>query len=318
MVRRARVARPGPGLSTLEREATGGPYARRRRGFGAADAVVLGLVLGAALLLAWRAGLALDYRWNFAPVWAFVARWDAERGWVSNLLLQGVFTTLRVSFWAAIIAAIVGVLMGVARTSQLLLPRLIAGFYVETIRNIPPLVFIFVFYFFVTSQILPALGIEDWIRRQPPGSLWWIELMFGPPQQAAGVIAAILCLGLFEGAYVTEIVRGGIRSIAPGQTEAARALGLSRAKTLRLVVLPQAIARTVPPLAGQAVSLVKDSSIISLVSIQDLTFLGSEVSATTNRVFETWIVVALFYFIICGALSLIAARLERRFAVQNR
>jgi len=73
----------------------------------------------------------------------------------------------------------------------------------------------------------------------------------------------------------------------------------------------------VPPLAGQAVSLVKDSSIISLVSIQDLAFLGSEVSATTNRVFETWIVVALFYFIICGALSLFAARLERRFARHN-
>jgi len=279
--------------------------------------LVLGVVLGGLLLLGWRAGMALDYRWNFAPVWAFVARYDAERGWVSNLLLQGLFTTLRVSFWAAIIAAIVGVLMGVARTSRALFPRLVAGFYVETIRNIPPLVFIFVFYFFVTSQILPALGIEDWIRRQPPEALWWIALLFGPPQQAAGVIAAIICLGLFEGAYVTEIVRGGIQSIASGQTEAARALGLSRWQTLRQVILPQAIGRTVPPLAGQAVSLVKDSSIISLVSIQDLAFLGSEVSATTNRVFETWIVVALFYFIICGALSLFAARLERRFARHN-
>jgi len=279
--------------------------------------LVLGVVLGGLLLLGWRAGTGLDYRWNFAPVWAFVARYDAERGWVSNLLLQGLFTTLRVSFWAAIIAAIVGVLMGVARTSRALFPRLVAGFYVETIRNIPPLVFIFVFYFFVTSQILPALGIEDWIRRQPPESLWWIELLFGPPQQAAGVIAAIICLGLFEGAYVTEIVRGGIQSIATGQTEAARALGLSRWQTLRQVILPQAIGRTVPPLAGQAVSLVKDSSIISLVSIQDLAFLGSEVSATTNRVFETWMVVALFYFIVCGALSLFAARLERRFARHN-
>lgn len=312
------MARPGPGLSQLDREATGGPYARWRRGFGLADGAVLALVVGACLLLGWRAGMALDYRWNFAPVWAFVVRYDTERGWVANLLLQGLFTTLRVSFWAAIIAAILGVLMGVARTSRLLLPRLIAGFYVETIRNIPPLVFIFVFYFFVTSQILPALGVEDWIRRQPPESLWWIAALFGPPQQAAGVIAAILCLGLFEGAYVTEIVRAGIQSIAPGQSEAARALGLSRAGTLRLVVLPQAIGRTVPPLAGQAVSLVKDSSIISLVSIQDLAFLGTEVSASTNRVFETWIVVALLYFIVCGALSLIASRLERRFAAHNR
>lgn len=308
------MAGPGPGLSE---GATGGPYARRRRGFSWLDALILALVLGGLFWLGMRAGGQLEYRWNFAPVWAFVVRYDETRGWVANLLLQGLLTTLRVSFWAAIIAAIVGVLMGIARTSRALFPRLVAGFYVETIRNIPPLVFVFVFYFFVTSQLLPALGIEDWIRRQPPGTLWWMELLFGPPQQAAGVIAAILCLGLFEGAYVTEIVRGGIQSISKGQTEAARALGLGRAQTLRLVILPQAIARTVPPLTGQAVSLVKDSSIISLVSIQDLAFLGNEVAATTNRIFETWLVVALFYFLVCFALSRIAARLERRFSAHN-
>lgn len=291
----------------------GGPFARRPR-FGVLDAAVIAAVVGALGFLAWRAGAALDYRWNFAPVWGFVARHDAERGWVANLLLQGLLTTIRVSFWAAIVAAVVGVAMGVARTARPLLPRLAAGFYVETIRNIPPLVFIFVFYFFVTSQILPALGVEDWIRRQDPATLGWIEFLFGPPQFAAGVIAAILCLGLFEGAYVTEIVRAGIQSLPRGQWEAGEALGLSRLATLRHVILPQAIARTVPPLAGQAVSLVKDSSIISLVSIQDLAFLGNEVAATTNRVFETWLVVAAFYFIVCATLSAIAARLERRFA----
>ena len=141
-----------------------------------------------------------------------------------------------------------------------------------------------------------------------------IGWLFGPPQQAAGVIAAILCLGLFEGAYVAEIVRGGIRSLPRGQWEAGQALGLSRLKLFRLVILPQAVARVVPPLAGQGISLVKDSSIISLVSIQDLSFLGAEVAATTNRVFETWLLVALFYFIICAVLSAAAARLERRFA----
>jgi polar amino acid transport system permease protein len=294
----------------------GGPYARRPRR-PALDALVILVVIGALGLLAWRAGTALDYRWNFAPVWGFVLRHDAERGWVANLLLQGLLTTLRVSFWAAIVAAVVGVAMGVARTSRALLPRLIAGFYVETIRNIPPLVFVFIFYFFVTSQILPALGVEDWIRRQDPATLAWIELFFGPPQFAAGVIAAILCLGLFEGAYVTEIVRAGIQSLPRGQWEAAEALGLSRVGALRHVILPQAVARTVPPLAGQAVSLVKDSSIISLVSIQDLAFLGNEVAATTSRVFETWLVVAAFYFIVCAALSFVAARLERRFATRG-
>jgi len=292
-------------------EETGGPFARPRR-FGIGDALLLAVVLGALAFLGWRAATALDYRWNFAPVWGYVIRYDEARGWVPNLLLQGLFATLRVSFWAAIVAAIVGTLMGIARSSKALLPRLVAGAYVETVRNIPPLVFIFVFYFFVTSQIVPALGIEDCVRQQEAGSLRLIEILFGPPQTAAAVIAAILCLGLFEGAYVAEIVRAGIQAIPKGQVEAARALGLSRWITLRKVILPQAIARVVPPLAGQGISLVKDSSIISLISIQELSFLGNEVAATTSRVFETWLVVASFYFIVCALLSAGASRLEKR------
>jgi polar amino acid transport system permease protein len=292
----------------------GGPYARGARRLGALDALLLAAVLGGLGFLAWRAGVALAYRWDFAPVLGFVLRHDAERGWVANLLLQGLFTTLRVAFWAGIVAALVGTLAGIARASRGLFPRLLAGAYVETIRNVPPLVFIFVFYFFVTAQLIPALGIEDVIRNAGPDTRTAIAWLFGPPEQAAGVIAAILCLGLFEGAYVAEIVRGGIQSLPRGQAEAGAALGLTRAKILRLVILPQAIARVVPPLAGQAISLVKDSSIVSLISIQDLAFLGSEVAATTGRVFETWLVVAAFYFVVCALLSAFAARLERRFA----
>lgn len=311
------MARPVARLTLREGDARpGGPFARGRARFGVLDAVLLAVVIGGLGWLAWRAGTALNYRWDFGPVWGFVIRHDEARGWVANLLLQGLLTTLRVSFWAAIVAAAVGTLMGIARASSALLPRLIAGAYVETIRNIPPLVFIFVFYFFVTSQIVPAIGLEAWVRRQDPGTLAVIELLFGPPQFASAVIAAILCLGLFEGAYVAEIVRGGIQAIPRGQWEASRALGLPPVATLRRVILPQAVARVVPPLAGQAISLVKDSSIISLISIQDLAFLGSEVAATTGRVFETWLLVAFFYFVVCAALSAVATRLERRFATR--
>jgi polar amino acid transport system permease protein len=291
----------------------GGPYARGAPRFGLPDLLLLAVAIGLIGWLGWRAGTALDYRWDFAPVLRFVLRHDAEQGWVANLLLQGLLTTLRVSFWAAIVAAVVGTLMGLARCATALFPRLVAGAYVETIRNIPPLVFIFIFYFFVTAQLLPALGVEDWIRRQDAQTLAVIGWLFGPPQQAAGVIAAILCLGLFEGAYVAEIVRAGIQSLPRGQAEAGAALGLSRIKVLRFVILPQAVARVVPPLAGQGISLVKDSAIISLISIQDLSFMGNEVAATTGRVFETWLMVALFYFFVCAALSAAASRLERRF-----
>jgi polar amino acid transport system permease protein len=301
----------------MSEAAPGGPYAGRARRFGAADAALLLGALGALGWLAWRAGTALDYRWNFAPVLGYVLRWDEARGLVPNLLLEGLAATLRVSLWAGLIAAVVGVVAGIARSSRALLPRLFAGLYVESVRNVPPLVFVFVVYFFATSQIVPALGIEDWVRRQDGATLAAIGWLFGPPQQAAGVIAAILCLGLFEGAYVAEIVRGGIQSLPAGQREAGAALGLPRIAVLRLVLLPQAVLRVVPPLAGQGISLVKDSSIVSLVSIQELSFLGNEVAATTGRVFETWLLVALFYFAVCAALSLGAARLERRFATRT-
>jgi polar amino acid transport system permease protein len=111
---------------------------------------------------------------------------------------------------------------------------------------------------------------------------------------------------------VTEIIRAGVTSIEKGQWEAAAAVGLSRLRTLRLVILPQAIQRVTPPLANQFISLVKDSSIVSLISIQELTFLGNEVAASTSRVFEVWIVVAAMYFLLCWGLSIGFGRLERR------
>lgn len=285
----------------------------RRRRFGLLDVVIAVSVATAIAFVALRAQTVLNYQWNFGPVWNFVLRYDAASNtWIPNLILIGLWTTIRVSIWAAIGAAIFGAVMGMARVSNSLFLRLVAGSYVELVRNMPPLVFIFVVYFFLTSQIAPALGIEAAVRAASPETRHAIEIFIGPPQLLPALVSAIACLALFEGAYVTEIVRAGIQSIDRGQWDAARALGFTRRQSMRLVVLPQAIQRTLPPLAGQFISLVKDSSIISLISIQDLTYLGNEVAATTTRLFETWIVVAILYFILCYALSLMFARLETR------
>lgn len=304
------MARPAGPIA--ESETLPPPTVPRRR-FGWLDvAIVVGVAAAIGFVL-WRARTVLNYQWNFAPVWNFVLRYDAASDtWIPNLILVGLWTTVRISIWAAIGAAIFGAVMGMARVSNSLFLRLVAGSYVELVRNMPPLVFVFVVYFFLTSQIAPALGIEAAVRAASPETRRAIEIFLGPPQLLPALVSAVACLALFEGAYVTEIVRAGIQSIDRGQWDAAKALGFTRGQSMRLVVLPQAVQRTLPPLAGQFISLVKDSSIISLISIQDLTYLGNEVAATTTRLFETWIVVAFLYFVLCYALSLAFARLERR------
>jgi polar amino acid transport system permease protein len=177
---------------------------------------------------------------------------------------------------------------------------------------VPPLIFIFIFYFFVSSQILPALGLAGWAEGLPEATRTGLALLFGEMRRLDAFVAGTLCLGLLEAAYVAEIVRAGIQSIPAGQWEAASSLGLSRLDRMRFVILPQAVRRTLPPLASQFVSLVKDSSIVSLIAIPELTFMGSQVVNTTQRTFEVWLAVAGLYLAICLTLTLLFARLERR------
>jgi len=202
----------------------------------------------------------------------------------------------------------------VMRTSKRLFPRLLSRLYVELIRNVPPLVFIFVFYFFISSQLMPLLGIGDWIRAASPQTQNLFGWLFGAPELLENVVSGIICLAMFEGAYVTEIVRAGLQAVPRGQVEAGASIGLRPQQVLRYVVLPQAIQKVVPPLANQFITLIKDSSIVSLISIQELTFLGTEVSVSTSRVFETWIAVAAMYFLVCYSLALLFGRLEKRLA----
>jgi len=288
---------------------------RRRYRLTGLDLGLVGAVAAVVTYLVWRAEAVVKYRWNWGLVAPYIIRYDeAQHRWVANLLLQGLAETIRIAICAGLFALIIGVVMGLCRLSHNLLLRLIARSYVELIRNIPPLVFIFVFYFFLTGQVTPFLGIDQFVRTASPGTLAVIDALFGQPRFFPAVVSALICLSLFEGAYVTEIVRAGVQSIEKGQWEAAASVGMSRLLTLRLVVLPQAIQRVVPPLAGQFISLVKDSSIVSLISIQELAFLGSEVSASTGRVFEVWIIVSALYFVVCFGLSLAFGKLERRLA----
>ncbi len=272
----------------------------------------------AIVYVTYRVNTVLVYNWDWSFLPGYVFRWDEkEQTFLPNLLIKGLLTTIRLAVWSILLASVLGLIMGIMRTSRRLFPRMLSRLYVELIRNVPPIVFIFVFYFFISSQISPLLGLENISQDSSPVLLSALEFMFGPPELLSNVISGIICLALFEGAYVTEIVRSGIQSVSRGQTEAGMSIGLTKLQLMRYVTLPQAFKRVIPPLANQFIILIKDSSILSLISIQELTFLTIEVANSTQRVFEVWIFVAGVYLVICYACALVFQHMEKRLAAYH-
>ena len=279
------------------------------------DVVVTCAVLGAVSYITYRAVGVLRYDWNWGEIPQYFFRYDeVEERWVSNLLIQGFLTTARLAIWAAVLASVIGLGMGLCRVSDILFLRLIARAYVELVRNLPPLVFIFIFYFFISSQLTPLLGLDDFARNASPTSLMVVKVLFSEPKLFSNYMAGLFCLALFEGAYFVEIIRAGIQSVPKEQWQAGESMGLTRLQVVRYVVLPQALRNIVPPLAVQFITLIKDSAIVSLISIQELTFLAMEIAISTTRFFELLITLALLYFVICYSCALAFDRLEKRMA----
>lgn len=262
-----------------------------------------------------RASENFQYRWNWSSVWPFIIRVDPETGrWAPNVLLQGLFTTIRLALWGILLATLIGVVMGWARTRKRLLPRLIGASYVMLVRNIPPVVFVFIFVYFISSHFMPALRLADRVRTWPTEWQSMVEWLFGPVAMLDNFLLGLICLSVFSGAYVTEIVRAGLQSVPRQQIEAGQSLGLSGFDQFRYVVLPQAFRTVLPALAGQLIQLIKDSSLVSLVSIQELTFMAQDVQVSTQRVFEVFVLIAVVYFVLCLGLSTLFRRLELRSA----
>ncbi len=255
--------------------------------------------------------LAYKWRWHLIP--NYIIGWHTERHvWFANILLQGLATTIRITLFASLLALVLGVGLGLARTAQNLTVRLLARTYLEFLRNIPPVVVVFIFFFFLSQPLIETFGIERWARgiaRSDNNAVWtWL---FGEMRLFPQLVAGTMVLALFESAFVGEIVRAGIQAVDKGQREAARSIGMTRWQELRYIVLPQALKKVVPPLANQFISLIKDSSIVSLISVQELTFKTQELVSSTRMIFEAWLTCAGFYFVICFGLSQIFARLER-------
>ncbi len=231
--------------------------------------------------------------------------WDAFKLWpIWRFLLQGLWLSVQIGVIAIVLSIFVGTVMSVARLAPVPIVRVLATIYIETFRATPLLLLIFFVFFgagrFNTSwaQAVPLL---DWFVDDRSGDL-------------TAQASAILALALYNSAVVAEFMRAGILSISKGVIEASRALGLSYLQSMRYVAVPMALRRMSPGLVSQLITLYKDTSLASLVAIEELLRRGKilyEIPTYGNPVVEVLIVVSLLYFIPNYALSLVAARLER-------
>jgi len=284
-----------------------------KKKWGILDTVIVTVIILVIIYLVYRVQGTLHYRWNWGAIPQYLFRFDTDTGrWLPNLLVQGLITTLRLSIWATLLATVVGTTMALLRISQSLFLRLTSSSYVELVRNMPPLVLVFIFYYFLGDQILPRMGIDQWAAGLSPETRSLMGFLFGPLNLLVPFLSALLTLALFEGAYITEIIRAGILSIEKGQWEAAGALGMNRRQRMRHIILPQAVPRMLPPLAGQFISTIKDSAIVSVISIQELTFQGMELMAATYLTFEIWITITALYLLLTLSCSLAESKIEHR------
>ncbi len=244
-----------------------------------------------ALLLAilgWLAvhsaeNIGYNWQWYRIPRYLFSA---TESGIIAGPLIEGLMITLQISLISLLFALVIGLLTAIFRLSNSFVARGLAVIYLETSRNTPLLIQIFFIYFVLG----PMLGLER-------------------------MAAAILALSLFEGAYASEIFRSGIQSVDRGQIEAASSIGLTTFATYRHIIIPQAIRTVLPPLTSQAISLVKDSALVSTIAIYDLTMQGQALIAESYLTFEIWFTVAAMYLSITLFLSVVVGIMEKRLSL---
>jgi polar amino acid transport system permease protein len=242
--------------------------------------------------------------------WAITA--DATYEAIFRMLSSGVITTLWVTVLAFGAATLLGLLVALARTSGNRILREIATFYVEIVRGIPILVFLFYIAFVGAPGLVAAF---NWVAA-PLIELGWLA-----PATVRGfdfVWRAILALTICYSAFIAEIFRAGIEAVDRGQIEAARALGLSRWTCFRHIIFPQALRTILPPLGNDFVSMVKDSALVSALGVQDITQLGKLSASSSFLFFETYNVVAFLYLTMTISLSLLVRWLERFMSVRYR
>lgn len=243
-------------------------------------AVIFNFLLACALVIMifWLSLSKIGVTFDFSFVRLFQARiWD------------GFALTVKISLMSLILSLTLGVLCAVGQESRVIFLRSLCSLYVQFIRGTPLIMQIYLFYYIV-------------------GTAWNIDNRFW---------AGVLILSVFEGAYIAEIIRGSLLSIPLSQREAAQAVGFTRLQSVLYVILPQLIERTLPALAGQFASIIKDSSLLSMIAVIELTQTMREISATNFKLFECYIFLGLLYLCLTLPVSLLSKALERRFKYED-
>ena len=263
------------------------------------DILILASAALVVLYLLYRIKLGIRYEWSWNIIPKYILRIDSETGRPAlGAIATGFIMTIKLSIWGIILGTFIGTVFGIMGARSGFFGMVLSRGYVNLIRNIPPIVLVFIFYFFFSSQILDHLGIEEAVKRLPLTIQAVVGVLFIRTELVNEFLSAALSLAIYEGAYITEIVRAGIESIQKGQWEAGYSLGLSPMKQFTRIIMPQAMRNVLPPLSGQFISTIKDSAIVSVISVPELSFQGMQVMASTYASFETWLVITGLYFIL--------------------
>lgn len=210
-----------------------------------------------------------------------------------TLLLKSMGKTIELCFLSLIFAMVIGLLFALCNVARNRALNVLGTVYVDAIRGVPLIVLAYFIYFGVPAG-MQAIGV---------------------PIRLSALWAGIIALSMNCGAYMAEIIRAGIESVDKGQMEASRSLGLTYGKSMRLVVLPQAIKTMIPSIINQFIITLKDTSILSVIGFPELTNQGKNIAAINFKILETWAVVGLMYMIVIITLSKVAKYIERRLKV---
>jgi len=242
--------------------------------------VVSALIVLAVLVgFLWLSVRAIGLQLDFSTLLAY-----KERFW------QGFLMTLVISIGSLFFSLLIGSVTAIGQHSRILPLNYLCKVYVQVIRGTPLLVQIYFFYYII-------------------GSAWgWNNRL----------LSGVAILSIFEGAYISEIIRGGLESIGKQQYEIARSLDLNTFQTLRFVTFPLLMSRTLPALAGQFASIIKDSSLLSVIAVIELTQTTQEISADNFRMFENYLFIGLLYFLLTFSVSMISRNIERRYRHEHR
>lgn len=241
-------------------------------------------------ILVWSAlqgAEAMGYNWQ----WYRIPQYFYERGEDGIVLGEipwGLVGTITLSSLAFALAVAIGLLTALLRLSDLIIGRAVARVFLEIVRNMPLLVLLYVFYY-----------------------------VFGPIFGMDRYTASVLCLAVFHGALISEVFRGGINAVAPGQWEAAKSIGMTKAQIYRYIILPQSIRFMLPPMTGEVVNMIKSSAIVSVIAVVELTTVGRNIISDTYLSFEIWFTIAAVYMVVTLIISTFATYLERRYAVSD-